>query len=127
MHIEHRNPTPEYPHGDREEKTLLVLGWLLEFRWSSFELLATRLGLRSKTSYKFFRALVEEGLIQIFKSVPANLARCFLLTWRGALPAPGRRARYFARPHLPHRRDPRSGSHPRPGRAGRRAPTAPAV
>ena len=85
MHIEHRNPTPEYPHGGREEKILLVLSWLLEFRWSSFELLATRLGLRSKTSYKFFRALVEEGLIQIFKSVPANLARCFLLTRRGAL------------------------------------------
>ena len=85
MHIEHRNPTPEYPPGGREEKTLLVLSWLLEFRWSSFELLATRLGLRSKTSYKFFRALVEEGLIQIFKSVPANIARCFLLTWRGAI------------------------------------------
>ena len=85
MHIEHRNPTPEYPHGGREEKTLLVLGWLLEFRWSSFELLATRLGMRSKTSYKFFRALVEEGLIQIFKSVPANIARCFLLTRRGAI------------------------------------------
>ena len=85
MHIEHRDPTPNYSHAVREEKTLLVLSWLLEFRWSSFELLATRLGMRSKTSYKFFRALVEEGLIQIFKSVPANLARCFLLTRRGAI------------------------------------------
>ena len=84
MHIEHRDPTLKYPHAVREEKTLLVLGWLLEFRWSSFELLATRLGMRSKTSYKFFRALVEEGLIQIFKSDPANIARCFLLTRRGA-------------------------------------------
>ena len=85
MHIEHRDPTPNYSHAVREEKTLLVLSWLLEFRWSSFELLATRLGMRSKTSYKFFRALVEEGLIQIFKSVPANIARCFLLTRRGAI------------------------------------------
>ena len=84
MHIEHRDPTPKYPHAIREEKTLLVLDWLLEFRWSSFELLATRLDMRSKTSYKFFRALVEEGLIQIFKSVPAKIARCFLLTRRGA-------------------------------------------
>ena len=84
MHIEHRDPTLTYSHAVREEKTLLVLDWLLEFRWSSFELLATRLGMRSKTSYKFFRALVEEGLIQIFKSVPANIARCFLLTRRGA-------------------------------------------
>ena len=85
MHIEHRDPTPNYSHAVREEKTLLVLGWLLEFRWSSFELLATRLGMRSKTSYKFFRALVEEGLIQIFKNDPANIARCFLLTRRGAI------------------------------------------
>ena len=84
MHIEHRDPTPKYPHAIREEKILLVLDWLLEFRWSSFELLATRLDMRSKTSYKFFRALVEEGLIQIFKSVPAKIARCFLLTRRGA-------------------------------------------
>ena len=84
MHIEHRDPTPNYPHAIREEKILLVLDWLLEFRWSSFELLATRLDMRSKTSYKLFRALVEEGLIQIFKSVPANIARCFLLTRRGA-------------------------------------------
>ena len=54
MHIEDRDPSLNYSHADREEKTLLVLGWLLEFRWSSFELLATRLGMRSKTSYKFF-------------------------------------------------------------------------
>ena len=127
MHIEHRDPTPNYPHAIREEKILLVLDWLLEFRWSSFELLATRLDMRSKTSYKFFRALVEEGLIQIFKSVPAKIARCFLLTRRGATPAPGRWARYFARPHLPRRRDPRRDDRPRSGRAGRRAPTAPAV
>ena len=85
MHIEDRDPTLPYSHAVREEKTLLVLGWLLEFRWSSFELLATRLGMRSKTSYKFFRALVEKGLIQIFKNDPANIARCFLLTRRGAI------------------------------------------
>ena len=42
MPIEDRDPTPEDPHGGREEKKLLVLGWLLEFHRSSFELLATR-------------------------------------------------------------------------------------
>lgn len=80
MHIEHRDPTLKYPHAVREEKTLLVLDWLLEFRRSSFELLATRLGMPTQTAYKLFRALEDDGLLQAFKSVQANDARCFLLT-----------------------------------------------
>ena len=127
MHIEDRDPSLPDPHADREEKTLLVLGWLLEFRWSSFELLATRLGMRSKTSYKFFRALVEEGLIQIFKSVPANIARCFLLTRRGATQLQ-EAGRDISHAHT----SPAGVTHdavyrPRPSRAGRRAPTASSV
>ena len=52
MPIEDRNPTPEDPHGGRKEKTLLVLGWLLEFHWSSFELLATRVAQASTRARK---------------------------------------------------------------------------
>ena len=52
MPIEHRNPTPEDPHGRREEKTLRVLGWLLEFHCSSFELLATRVAQASTRARK---------------------------------------------------------------------------
>ena len=48
MRIEHRDPTLTYPRAVREEKLRLVLDWLLEFRMSSFELLARRLGLTSK-------------------------------------------------------------------------------
>jgi len=84
MHIEHRDPTLTYPLAVREEKTLLVLDWLLEFQVSSRELLARRLGMPTKTAYKLFRALLDEEVIQPYTKVRRNVARCFLLTRRGA-------------------------------------------
>ena len=84
MHIEHRDSTPKYPDANREERTLLVLNWLLEFEVSSFELLARRLGMRTKTSYKLFRALLAEKVIQPYNKGRTNVARCFLLTRCGA-------------------------------------------
>ncbi len=84
MHIEHRDPSPKDPHAGREEKTLRVMDWLLEFRVSSFDLLARRLGLVTKTSYKWCRALRDDGVIQPYTQVRAPVARCFLLTRRGA-------------------------------------------
>lgn len=84
MHIEHRDSTPKDPHAVRVENTLLVLNWLLEFQVSSFELLARRLGKKTKTSYKLFRALLEDEVIQPYTKVRAHVARCFLLTRRGA-------------------------------------------
>lgn len=84
MHIEHRDPTLTYPLAIRVEKTLLVLDWLLEFQVSSPNLLARRLGMPTKTAYKRFRALLDEGVIQRYTKGQANAARCFLLTRRGA-------------------------------------------
>ena len=84
MHIEHRDSTPKYPHAIREDRTLDVLNWLLEFEVSSFELLARLLGMRTKTSYKLFRALLAEKVIQLYNKGRANVARCFLLTRCGA-------------------------------------------
>lgn len=84
MHIEPHDPTPQDPHTGRGDKPLLVLDWLLAFRVSSFDLLARRLGMRPKTSYKFFRALLEDAVIQPYTKVRAHVARCFLLTRRGA-------------------------------------------
>ena len=84
MHIEHRDPTLKYPLAVRVEKTLLVLDWLLEFQVSSADLLARRLGMPTKTSSKLFRALLGEGVIQLYTKVRAHVARCFLLTRRGA-------------------------------------------
>ncbi len=84
MHIEHRDPTLTYSLAVREEKTLLVLDWLLEFQVSALDLLARRLGMPTKTAYKLFRALREDALIQRYTKGRAHVARCFLLTRRGA-------------------------------------------
>ena len=45
MRIVHRDPSLKYPRAIYREKQQLVLDWLLEFRFSSFALLAQRLGL----------------------------------------------------------------------------------
>ena len=83
MRIERRDPTLKYPRAIREEKRRLVLDWLLEFRVSSIELLAQRLGLTYQSSYKFFRSLLDDQIIQHFKSVHTNQARYLMLTKTG--------------------------------------------
>ena len=80
MRIEHRDPTLTYPQAVRAEKRRLVLDWLLEFQFSSVDLLARRLGLTAQSSYKFFRALLEDQIIQHFKSVHTNQSRYLMLT-----------------------------------------------
>ena len=83
MRIERRDPTLTYPRAVREEKLRLVLDWLLEFRVSSVELLATRLGLTYHSSYKFFRSLLDDQIIQPFKSIHTHQARYLMLTKAG--------------------------------------------
>ena len=83
MRIERRDPTLKYPRAIREEKRRLVLDWLLEFQFSSVDLLAQRLGLTPQSSYKFFRALLDDQLIQHVKSVHTNQARYLMLAKAG--------------------------------------------
>ena len=83
MRIERRDPTLTYPRAVREEKRRLVLDWLLEFQFSSVDLLARRLGLTYQSSYKFFRSLLDDQIIQPFKSVHTNQARYLMLTKSG--------------------------------------------
>ena len=92
MRIEHRDPSLTYPRAVREEKRRLVLDWLLEFQFSSVEILARRLGLTSHSSYKFFRSLLNDEFIQPFKSVHTHQARYLMLTKTGVdvLKAAGR-------------------------------------
>ena len=73
MRIERRDPTLKYPRAIREEKLRLVLDWLLEFQFSSVDLLARRLGLTYQSSYKFFRALIKRhysGVYYLFDREP---------------------------------------------------------
>ena len=83
MRIERRDPTLTYPRAVREEKRRLVLDWLLEFRVSSVEFLARRIGLTYHSSYKFFRSLLDDQIIQPFKSIHTHQARYLMLTKAG--------------------------------------------
>ena len=83
MRIEHRDLTLKYPRAIREEKLRLVLDWLLEFQFSSVDLLAQRLGLTYQSSYKFFRALLDDQIIQHVKNVHTHQARYLMLTKAG--------------------------------------------
>ncbi len=83
MRIERRDPTLKYPRAVREEKRRLVLDWLLEFQFSTVDLLARRLGLTSHSSYKFFRSLLDDQIIQQFKSVHTHQARYLMLAKAG--------------------------------------------
>ena len=84
MRIVHRNPLLKYPRAICREKLQIVLDWLLEFRFSSFALLAQRLGQTCHTSYKFFRLLRDNGLVQRFTHVHSNHAKYYMLTRAGA-------------------------------------------
>lgn len=84
MRIVHRDPSLKYSRAMRREKQQLVLDWLLEFRFSAFALLARRLGLTCQTSYRFFRALLDTGLVQRFTHVHFNHEQYYMLTRAGA-------------------------------------------
>ena len=84
MRIVHRNPLLKYPRAICREKLQLVLDWLLEFRFSSFALLAQRLGQTCHTSYKFFRLLRKNGLVQRFTHDYYNHEQYYMLTRAGA-------------------------------------------
>ena len=84
MRIVHRDPSLKYPRAIYREKQQIVLDWLWEFRFSSFALLAQRLGLTCQTSYKFFRLLRNNGLVQRFTNVYSNHAKYYMLTRAGA-------------------------------------------
>ena len=112
MRIVHRNPALKYPRAICRDKQLIVLDWLLEFRFSSFALLAQRLGLTCQTSYKFFRLLRNNGLVQRFTHDYYNHEQYYMLTRAGAdvLHEAGRDrekawtspSRLIRRPNIPH-------------------------
>ena len=112
MRIVHRDPSLKYPRAIYREKQQIVLDWLWEFRFSSFALLAQRLGLTCQTSYKFFRLLRNNGLVQRFTNVHSNHAKYYMLTRAGAavLHEAGRDrehactspSRLIRRPNIPH-------------------------
>lgn len=83
MIIESRNYEIKYPKAIREDKRKLVLDWLLEFRFSSFEVLSKRIDSTVANSNRFFNQLIDEGVIQVFKNIHTNNARFVMLARPG--------------------------------------------
>ena len=83
MRIEHRDPTLTYPPAIHHDKRRLVLDWLLEFRFSSYELLARRIESTPANAYPFFRSLKRKGIVHEFFNVYTGRQRFFMLTRTG--------------------------------------------
>ena len=83
MRIEHRDPTLTYPPAIYYDKLRLVLTWLLEFRFSSYELLARLIESTPANAYPFFRSLKRKGIIHEFFNVYTGRQRFFMLTRTG--------------------------------------------
>ena len=83
MRIEHRDPTLTSPQAIYHEKRRLLLDWLLEFRFSSYDLLARRIDSTPATAYPFFRALKQKGFVQEFVNVYTAPQRFLMLTKTG--------------------------------------------
>jgi len=92
MKVETRDTALKYPRAIKDEKIRLVLDWLLEFRFSSIDILAARLGQSSKNANRFFNSIIEQNLIMPFKNVHTKNQRYVMLTTSGAsyLEAAGR-------------------------------------
>ncbi|EAT10685.1 hypothetical protein HF888_16300 (plasmid) [Bermanella marisrubri] len=83
MIVHKRDADLKYPLAIKEEKTKLVLSWLLEFRFSTFEVLAGRLGQPVANANRFFNSLLDDGFIRTFKNSMVPNTRFVMLTSKG--------------------------------------------
>lgn len=83
MLIVQRDTSLKYPRAIKEEKTQLLLDWLLEFRFSSIDLLAQRIGSNVVNANRFFNTLLADGVIQVFKNAHTKNERYVMLTTSG--------------------------------------------
>ncbi len=68
MKIRYRNNELNYALAIRDDKTLIVLEWLLEFRFSTYEILSTRIDSNAVNSSRFFYMLIVRELIKVVQS-----------------------------------------------------------
>jgi len=83
MIVKFRDESLKYTMDIKKEKINLVLEWLLEFRFSSVDLLARRLNTDMGNSYRFFNSLVKDGVIMKFKNVHTRNNTYLMLTTTG--------------------------------------------
>lgn len=83
MIIENRDLSIKYPRAIKDDKTRIVLDWLLEFRFSSTNLLSSRLGQTNINTNRFFNSLIDDKVIQSFKNVHTKNHRYVMLASAG--------------------------------------------
>ncbi len=83
MIIECRDRELKYPLAIKNDKKRLILDWLLEFRFSSFEILAERIGQSRINASRFFSSLISTGVISAFTNIHTGKTRYAHLTSEG--------------------------------------------
>jgi hypothetical protein len=83
MKIIERNAQLTYTRDIQQEKMLLLLSWLLEFRFSSPRILALLLKQPVANTSRFFSTLLKDRFIRTFTNVHTNRERLFMLDQSG--------------------------------------------
>lgn len=83
MIVRKRDKDLKYPKAIKNDKMLIVLDWLLEFRFSSIELMSVLLESNTVNQSRFFKSLVDDGVIQVFQNVHTKNERYIMLTGAG--------------------------------------------
>ena len=79
LKIIERDTSLTYTREIQQEKRLIVLSWLLEFRFSSPRILARLLGQAVPNTSRFFTMLLKGRFIRTFENVHTNRERLFML------------------------------------------------
>lgn len=84
MLIELRDKDEKRPQVIKSQKTRILLKWLLEFRFSTFDVLSTVLESNTVNLNRFFNSLIDDGLIQVMTNVHTGArVRFVMLTKSG--------------------------------------------
>lgn len=83
MIIRRRDKALNVTRAQREEKALIVLEWLSEFRASNAILLAKRLGIAVSNTHKLLGDMQEQGLVLSFENIHTRGLRLFALGQTG--------------------------------------------
>lgn len=69
MKIERRDRTEKKPQAVKSQKMRILLKWLLEFRFSTFDILSSVLEAKTANLNRFYNGLIEDGFIQVLTNV----------------------------------------------------------
>lgn len=82
MVVQHRNSQLKYVHDIKKNKMLILFDWLIEFRFSTMDILSQRIGSKPTSSYRLFKQLINDRYIQKFSNIHTH-QNFFMLKNRG--------------------------------------------